>query len=90
MHPEETELREFPEDLAREDALLEPVADVVEDVVAYELAHGVADRALLVVEEGVDREVVERVEGGTLGGGRHASDILRNAVERLTGSSKWA
>ena len=88
MHPEEAELRELLEDLAREDALLEPVADVLEDVVAHELAHGVADRALLVVEERVDREVVERVEGGALGRGRHATDILRNAVERLTGSSE--
>ena len=51
------------EELAREDALLEPVADLVEDVVAHELADGVADRPLLVVEEGVDREVVEGIEG---------------------------
>ena len=90
MHSEETELAQFADELTREHPLLEPVADLVQDVVAHELPDRVADGALLVVEEGVDREVVERVEGGTLGGGRHASDILRNAVERLTGSSKWA
>ena len=85
MHAEEAELRELGEDLAREDALLEPVADLVEDVVAHELPDGVANRAFLVVEEGIDREVVERVEGGgTLGRGRHALDILRKIVERLT------
>ena len=64
MHSEQAELRELLEDLAREDALLEPVADLVEHVVAHELPDGVANRTLLVVEEGVDREVVERVEGG--------------------------
>ena len=85
MHAQEAELRELGEDLAREDALFEPVADLVEDVVAHELADGVANRAFLVVEEGIDREVVERVEGGgTLGRGRHAPDILRKTVERLT------
>ena len=50
-------------------------------------AHRVADRPLLVVEERVDREVVERVEGGALGRRRHAPDILRNAVARLTASA---
>ena len=69
MHPEEAELRELGEELAREVALLEPVADLVEDVVADELAHGVADRPLLVVEERVDVEEVERVERGPIGVG---------------------
>ena len=88
MHSEQAQLRELLEDLAREDALLEPVADLVEHVVAHELPDGVANRTLLVVEEGVDPEVVERVEGGgTLGRGRHAHDILRKAPERLTGCS---
>ena len=91
MHPEEAELRELLEDLAREDALLEPVADLVEDVVAHELAHGVADRALLVVEERVDREVVERVEGRDA---RWSSPCRPTSYgtpsTRLTGSSKWA
>jgi len=84
MHPEETELRELLKDLPREDPLLEPVADVIENVVADELPHRVADRPFLVVEKRVDCEEVERVESRTLGRGRHALDILRNAVERLT------
>ena len=75
-------------DLAREDALLEPVADLVEDVVADELPDRVADRLLLVVEERVDREVVERVEGGALGRRRHAHDILRKTPSGLTGSRR--
>ncbi len=80
MHSEQAQLRELLEDLAREDPLLEPVADLVEHVVAHELPDGVANRTLLVVEEGVDPEVVERVEGGTLGRGRHAPDILRKVL----------
>ena len=48
--------------LAREDALLEPVADLGHDLLADELPHGVANRLLLVVEERIDREEVERVE----------------------------
>ena len=83
MHPEETELRELLEDLAREDAFLEPVADLVEDVVAHELPDRVANRALLVVEQCVDCEVVERVESGTLSGRRHAPDILRKSASAL-------
>ena len=47
-----------------QDALLEPVADLRHDLLADELPHRVADRLLLVVEQGVDREEVERVERG--------------------------
>ena len=83
VHPEQTELRELLEDLAREDAFLEPVPDLVEDVVAHELPDRVANRALLVVEQCVDCEVVERVESGTLGGRRHAPDILRKSASAL-------
>ena len=50
--------------LARQDALLEPVADLGHDLLADELPHRVADRLLLVVEQRVDREEVERVERG--------------------------
>src|SRR5581483_2614506 len=71
MHAEEAELRELLRELARQDRLLEPLADLGEDAVAYELAHGVADRALLVVQEGVDREEVARVEARRLRRGRH-------------------
>ena len=62
VHAEETELRELLDHLAREDPLLEPVADLRQDLLADELPHRVADRLLLVVEQGVDREEVERVE----------------------------
>ena len=62
VHAEETELCELGDHLAREDALLEPVADLGEDLLADELPHGVADRLLLLVEERVDREEVEGVE----------------------------
>ena len=71
------------EELAREVALLEPVADLVEHVVAHELPHRVPDRPLLVVEEGVDREEVERVDRLGLGRGRrHARHILRTPTAR--------
>ena len=62
MHAEETELRELLDHLAREDALLEPVTDLGHDLLADELPHRVADRLLLVVEQRVDCEEVERVE----------------------------
>ena len=67
MHPEEPELRELLDELAREDPLLEPVADLGQNALADELPHGVADRPLLVVEERVEREEVERVERGRCG-----------------------
>ncbi len=67
VHAVEAELGELGEELAREDPLLEPVAHVREDVLAHELPDGVSDRLLLVVEELVDREVVEGIEGGELG-----------------------
>ena len=51
-----------------------------------ELAHGVADRALLVVEEGVEREEVARVELGLLRGRRHEpnrTDLARCAFRSI-------
>jgi acyl-CoA dehydrogenase len=76
VHPQETELCELREELAREDPLVEPVPDVVEDVVADELPHRVADRLLLVLEEGVERKEVKWVERLRLGAGgrRHERD----------------
>ena len=71
MHAEEAELAELRHQLAREDPLLEPVADVGQHLLADEGAHRVADRPLLVVEEGVDPEEVERVERGLLLGHGH-------------------
>ncbi len=55
-------MREFLEELAREDPLLEPVSDVGQDVLAHELSHRVANSPLFVVEERVDRQEVEWVE----------------------------
>jgi hypothetical protein len=66
VHPEEAELAELGDQLAREDALLEPVADVGQHLLPHEGPHGVADRLLLVVQERVDREEVERLERGLL------------------------
>jgi hypothetical protein len=71
VHAEEPELRELGDDLAGKDALLEPVADVGHDLLADELPHSVADRLLLVVEEGVDREEVMGVERGKHGSCGH-------------------
>ena len=64
VHPEEAEPCELLDDLAGQDALLEPVAHVRQHAVAHEGADGVADRALLVVQEGVEREEVEGIELG--------------------------
>ena len=82
VHAEEPELRELRDHLAREDALLEPVADLGQDLLADELPHGVPDRLLLVVEERVDREEVERVESGRGGGRGHGKEPP--GVERVT------
>jgi hypothetical protein len=72
VHPEEAEPRQLAEQLPRQDSLLEPVADLGKDALADELADGVADRPLLVVEQAVDVEKVVRVERASgLGRGRH-------------------
>ena len=52
-------------------SLVEPVADLGQDALAHEPADGVADRPLLVVEERVEREEVERVERRRLRGHGH-------------------
>ena len=72
VHPEQAELRKLLRELAGHDPLLEPLADVRKDLLAHELADGVADRPLLVVEKRVDREEVERVERRRLRRGGHA------------------
>ena len=64
VHAEEAELRELRHHLSRQDALLEPVADLGQHLLADELPHRVPDRLLLVVEQRVDREEVEGVERG--------------------------
>jgi hypothetical protein len=68
-----------PGQLARQDALLEPVADVGKDALADEPAHRVADRALLVVEERVEREEVEWVELSRCLSCRRHGGILRRS-----------
>src|SRR5262249_10368465 len=70
-HSEEAELRELADQLLREGAALEPVGDVRQDLLAHELAHGVAERALLVVEEPVESEEVERIDCRNLRRRRH-------------------
>ena len=78
VHPEQAQLRQLAEQLAREDPLLEPVAHVGEDTLADEPPDGVADRPLLVVEQAVDVEKVVRVERATgLGRGRHPVLLVR-------------
>ncbi len=78
MHPQQAQPRQLAEQLAREDSLLEPVAHLGEDALAHELAHGVADRPLFVVEQAVDVEQVVRVERATgRGRGRHPVLLVR-------------
>jgi lactoylglutathione lyase len=82
VHSEEPELRELGHELAGEVALLEPVADLVEDVVSHELAHRVPNRPLLVVEERVERQVIERVERARFLRHGHDLSIVRSAASR--------
>ena len=89
MHAEEAELRDLLRELAREDALLEPLADLGNDSLADEPAHRVADRLLLVVEERVDCEEVTGVELGLLRRRRHVDIVERGRTVRLTGPSPW-
>src|SRR5262249_43903975 len=71
MHPEQPESRELRDQLGWELAALEPLADVRLDPLGDELAHSVADRALLVGEKGVEREEVAWVELCLLRSRRH-------------------
>ena len=77
MHPVEAELRELRDQLAREHTLLEPIAHLRQDALAHELPHGVTNRPLLVVEQRVEGEEVERVERGGLRVGYSHGGILR-------------
>ena len=63
MHPEEAQLADLLGELARQDPLLEPLADLRQDPLAHPGPNGVADRLLLVAEERVDRQEVERIGG---------------------------
>ena len=81
--------RDLLRELARQDALLEPLADVGHDPLAHEPAHGVADRLLLVVEERVDREEVARIERGRLRGRGHTRMVehYRAGARRASASA---
>jgi hypothetical protein len=82
MHPEEPELRELRHQLAREDALLEPLADLGQHALAYEPAHGVADRLLLVLEERVEGQEIQGVEGRELRRRRRHQHILFSLISQ--------
>ena len=78
VHAEEPELRELGHQLARKDPSLEPIPHLGQHSLADELPNRVANRPLLVLEKGVDREQVEGIERGKAGrGGRHRH-ILRD------------
>src|SRR5262249_17505851 len=84
MHSEESELRQFGDDLAGKHPALEPVADLGNDAFADELADRVADRALLVVEECVDGEIVEGIQSGRCCGWRGHEVNPRQRKDRVT------
>ncbi|MEJ7569705.1 MAG: hypothetical protein WKF41_15755 [Gaiellaceae bacterium] len=95
VHPEEAELAELRDQLAREDALLEPVADLGQHAFADELADGVANRPLLVVEECVETEEVQRVEGGLRAGDSHPAilekgDLCVESTQALRPSRRFS
>jgi hypothetical protein len=62
VHPEHSELAEFAGEVAGGDlAGFEPVGDLRLDARVHEVAHHIADRTFLVIEQGVD---AEQLEGG--------------------------
>src|SRR5206468_2603584 len=71
VHAKEAERSDLLDELARQDRLLEPFADIRHDPLAHPTPNRVADRLLLVVEQRVDREEVARIEVGRLRGRRH-------------------
>jgi hypothetical protein len=85
VHPEQAEPRKLRDQLGGKLAALEPLADVRLDLIRDELAHRVANRALLVGEEGVEREEVARVELRLLRGRCHPRIVRIYAVRRPRG-----
>jgi hypothetical protein len=83
MHPEQAEITELLGHRAREGVVFEPFPDVRQHAVAHERAHRVADEPLVVGEQRVDAQKVERVGrcGGRVraSGGRHAAKVRANA-----------
>ena len=82
MHAHQAEARKLGVDLPRQQALLEPLADLGQDALADELADRVADRALLLGEESVDGEEVAGVELGRCGRLRRDAKEPSSARER--------
>ena len=82
VHAHQAEARKLGVDLPRQQALLEPLADLGQDALADELAHRVADRALLLGEESVDGEEVAGVELGRCGRLRRDAKEPSSARER--------
>ena len=75
VHPEQAELRQLRDDLAGQDPLLEPVAHVRQDPFAHELAHRVANRAFLVVEQCIQSQKIVWIEHGRgAAGGGHETE----------------
>ncbi len=73
VHSEQAELAELRDQLAGERSGLEPVGDVGHDPVSGELAHGVADEALVVGQLVVD---LQQVSAGWLSSARHGLVLI--------------
>jgi len=67
VHPEEAELGQALGHLTGELAALEPLPHAGQDLASNERPNGIADVPLLVGEQAVDRQEVERIDLG----GRH-------------------
>ena len=88
MHPEQAERAELGRDFLREDAALEPVADVRQHALAHEIAHRVAEQALVAAEFVVKPEQIQWVENRRTGCGRHGRSFTSagGPSSRLTAS----
>ena len=87
VHPEEAERAQLLRELAPgEHRALVPVVDLGKDPVGHPLARGVADRALLVGEQGVDADQIERLGGRDLRTGGHDEGTLPPGGSAGTGS----
>ena len=79
MHAQHTELAELASEFARGDgACLEPVSDLGLDAALDEVAHDVADGALLLSEQAVDGEELK----GLAGRAAHGSSDDRAGLSR--------
>jgi hypothetical protein len=62
VHAQQAHVPQLGDEIAREDAALEPLPDLREHALAHELPHGVTDEPLLARQEPVDAEQVAGVE----------------------------